>query len=280
MRRLCVIGDPIEHSKSPLIQNAMIRAAGLDFFYDARRVAGTDTARWLEQAREEGCAGFNATMPHKENLVTLVDELSADAAQYRSVNTVCIRDGKVYGHSTDGAGFLQALREAGMEPEGKRVLVLGAGGAAKAVVLKLAQVGADRITVANRTIDRAARLCALAGEERAAPGAFDAETLKRQADRVHIVVNCTSLGMSGVDGQFEDLAFLQELGPDAGVFDLIYSPAKTALLECADRMGLKTANGLGMLVWQGVYALEHFAGTKLDGAALAAVARRALEGKE
>lgn len=280
MRRLCVIGDPIEHSKSPLIQNAMIRAAGLDFVYDARRVAGTDTAHWLVQAREEGYAGFNATMPHKENLVNFVDELSADAAQYRSVNTVCIKNGKVYGHSTDGVGFAQALREAGMEPEGKHVLVLGAGGAAKAVVLKLAQVGADRITVANRTIDRAAQLCALAGAERAQPCAFDAQTLKRQASGAHIVVNCTSLGMSGVNGQFEDLAFLCELGPDAGVFDLIYSPAKTLLMARAEELGLKTANGLGMLVWQGVYALEHFAGTKLEGVALAAVARRALGGKE
>ena len=280
MNRLCVIGDPIEHSKSPLIQNAMIRAAGLDFVYDARRVAGAETAQWLVRAREKGYAGFNATMPHKENLVTLVDELSADAAQYRSVNTVCIKDGRVYGHNTDGVGFVQALREAGMEPEGKRVLVLGAGGAAKAVVLKLAQAGADCITVANRTIDRAAQLCALAGEDRVQPCAFDADTLKRQAAGAHIVVNCTSLGMSGVNGQFEDLNFLCELGCDAGVFDLIYSPAKTLLLERAEELGLKTANGLGMLVWQGVYALEHFAGTKLDGAALAAVARRALEGKE
>ena len=147
-------------------------------------------------------------------------------------------------------------------------------------MLKLAQAGADRITVANRTMDRAARLCALAGEDRAQPGAFDAEALKRQADGAHIVINCTSLGMTGVNGQFEDLSFLQELGPEAGVFDLIYSPAKTELLSCAQRLGLKTANGLGMLVWQGVYALEHFAGTKLDGAALAAAARRALEGKE
>ncbi len=279
MRRLCVIGDPIEHSKSPLIQNAMIEAAGLDFVYDARRVAGADTARWLEQAKKEGYAGFNATMPHKEHLVPLVDVLSADAAQYRSVNTVCIREGKTYGHSTDGVGFAQALREAGMEPEGKRVLVLGAGGAAKAVVLKLAQAGAASIAVANRTADRAARLCALTGTDRAQPGPFDTEALKRQAEGAHIVVNCTSLGMTGVAGQFEDLSFLQELGADAGVYDLIYSPAKTALLERAEQLGLKTANGLGMLVWQGVYALEHFAGTKLDGAALAAAARKALEGE-
>ena len=93
------------------------------------------------------------------------------------------------------------------------------------------------------------------------------------------MVNCTSLGMTGVAGQFEDLSFLRELGADAGVYDLIYSPAKTALLERAEQLGLKTANGLGMLVWQGVYALEHFAGTKLDGAALAAAARKALEGE-
>ena len=149
MRKLCVIGDPVEHSLSPLIQNAMIKAAGLDCIYDARRVAGCDTAQWLAQAKEEGYIGFNATMPHKENLVPLMDELSADAALFRSVNTVCIRKGRAYGYNTDGDGFLRALREAEMEPAGRCVLVLGAGGAAKAVVSKLVQAGAAGVVVAN-----------------------------------------------------------------------------------------------------------------------------------
>ena len=274
MKKLCVIGDPIDHSLSPVIQNAMIAAAGLDVVYGACRVAGEDTARWLARAKEEDCAGFNATMPHKQTLVKLADELSADAARIGAVNTVCIRDGKVYGRNTDGEGFLRALREAGMEPSGRRVLVLGAGGAARAVVYKLVQAGAERVAVANRTVERAERLCAEFG---AVACDFAADTLARYAAQSDLVVNCTNLGMTGVAGQFEALNFLERLPAGAGVFDLIYSPRKTALLTRAERLGLQISNGLGMLIWQGVYALEQFAGKELDEAALAAAARAALE---
>ena len=277
MRKLCVIGDPVEHSLSPLIQNAMIKAAGLDLVYDARRVRESDTARWLEQAKNEGYLGFNATMPHKENLVSLVDELSTDAALFRSVNTVCIRKGRVYGYNTDGEGVLRALLEADMDPAGKNILVLGAGGAAKAVVYKLLQGGAAEVIVANRTPERARMLCAQAGGRKLTPCDFSRETLCHYASQSQLVVNCTSLGMTGTAGQFEDLSFLEKLKPGAGVFDLIYSPARTKLLERAQELGHKTANGLGMLIWQAIFALEHFTDTKLDGEAMVAVARMALE---
>ena len=277
MRRLCVIGDPVEHSLSPLIQNAMIKAAGLDCIYDARRVAGSHTARWLAQAKQEGYIGFNATMPHKENLVPLVDELCGDAAVFDSVNTVCIRKGRACGYNTDGAGFLRALLEADMDPADKTVLVLGAGGAARAVVSKLAQAGADRVFVANRTVERAGALCAQIGAKSVTACGFSREILCCHARESQLVVNCTSLGMTGTAGQFEDLSFLKELRLGAGVFDLIYSPLQTELLKEADALGYKTANGLGMLIWQAFFALEHFVQTKLDGAAMVAAARNALE---
>lgn len=279
MKKLCVIGDPIGHSLSPLIQNAMIKAAGLDYIYDARRVAGTDTAQWLKQAGEEGYVGFNATMPHKENLVSLVDELCGDAALYQSVNAVSLRQGKAYGYSTDGDGFLQDLRLADMDPAGKRVLVLGAGGAAKAVVSKLVQAGASWVTVANRSQQRAQSLCSQVGGPLTACG-FSREILCRQAGQSDLVVNCTSLGMTGTSGQFESFDFLQELAAGAAVYDLIYSPAQTELLKAAGTLGLKVSNGLGMLVWQAVFALEHFTQTKLDGPAMAAAAWRALEERQ
>lgn len=274
MKKLCVIGDPIDHSLSPVIQNAMIAAAGLDFVYGAELVEKGYTKTWLDYAGQHGYAGFNATMPHKQTLVKLTDELSADAARIGAVNTVCIRDGKVYGRNTDGEGFLRALREAGMEPSGRRVLVLGAGGAARAVVYKLVQAGAERVAVANRTVERAERLCAEFG---AVACDFAADTLARYAAQSDLVVNCTNLGMTGVAGQFEELSFLERLPAGAGVFDLIYSPRKTALLTRAEQLGLQISNGLGMLIWQGVYALEQFAGKELDEAALAAAARAALE---
>ncbi len=277
MRKLCVIGDPIAHSKSPVIQNAMLRAAGLEGEYTACRVAGTDTAGWLEQAKVEGYDGFNATMPHKQALVKLVDELSDDAARIGAVNTVCIREGKAYGYNTDGEGFLQALREADMDPAGKIVLVLGAGGAAKAVVYALLKAGAQKVAVANRTVKHAGGLCSQLGLPGTRACGFSRENLCRQASKSQLVVNCTSLGMTGTGADFADLSFLEQLSPGAGVFDLIYSPPCTPLLQRAQQLGLNTANGLGMLVWQAVFALEHFTQTKLDGAAMAAAARKALE---
>lgn len=277
MTKLCVIGDPVGHSKSPLIQTAMLRAAGLEGEYTARWVARTDTAVWLEQAKGEGFDGFNATIPHKEALVPLVDWLSPDARQFGAVNTVCIREGRTLGYNTDGDGFVQALREAGMDPAGRRVLVLGAGGAAKAVVAKLCQTGAEQVTVANRTLSRAEQICQVDERGIAFPGDFHPESLRRQAEGCSLVVNCTSLGMTGGPGQFDELGFLEGLTPDAGVFDLVYSPPCTPLLERARTLGLRTSNGLGMLIWQAVFALELFTQTTLDGPAMAAAARRALE---
>lgn len=277
MRKLCVIGDPVGHSKSPVIQTAMLRAAGLEGEYTARWVSRTDTAGWLEQAKREGYDGFNATMPHKESLVPLMDWLSEDARRFGAVNTVCIRNGRAYGYNTDGDGFLHALREAGMTAKGRRVLVLGAGGAAKAVVAKLAQAGAADIAVANRTLSRAQQVCRVDGQEVAHPADFGSDTLCRLAQGCGLVVNCTSLGMTGTGGEFSDLSFLEGLAPDAGVFDLVYSPPRTALLKRARELGLNTANGLGMLIWQAVFALEQFTQTRLDGAAMAVAARAALE---
>ena len=114
-KKLCVIGDPVLHSKSPLIQNAMIKELGLDYIYLCQPVKAGEAARWLECARFAGYAGFNATMPHKEDLLPLMDELDEDAKLYGSVNTVCIKEGRVYGYNTDGRGFFQALLDAGLE---------------------------------------------------------------------------------------------------------------------------------------------------------------------
>ena len=278
MRQLCVIGDPIAHSLSPVIQNAMIQAAGLDYTYGARRVPADGTRAWLEQAVAEGYAGFNATMPHKERLVPLMDHLSTDGAMYGSVNTVCIKNGELYGYNTDGDGFLRALREAGLDPAGRTVLVLGAGGAARAVVPKLVQGGAEKVFVCNRTLERAQALCARESGSRLTPADLAPGTLRRLAARSSLAVNCTSLGMTGTAGQFEDLSFVDQLRGDGGVFDLIYSPRRTRLLERAERAGLKAVNGLDMLLWQAVYALELFADVELDGPAMVEAARRALEG--
>ena len=275
-KKLCVIGDPVLHSKSPLIHNTMLAALGLDYVYLCQPLPRGSAADWLQCAKLAGYAGFNATMPHKEVLFPLMDETDEDARLYRAVNTVCIKNGRVYGYNTDGRGFLRALEDLDTTPQGKTVLLLGAGGAARAVALKLVQQGAKAVFVCNRTVEKAAALCAHDPLGRLAPAGFDSATLRRLAARADLVVNCTSLGMEGTQGQFEDLAFLEALPDGVPVFDLIYAPAETELLRRARELGHPTANGLGMLVYQAVFALEHFTDTTIDAAAMAEVLRRVL----
>ena len=146
------------------------------------------------------------------------------------------------------------------------MLVLGAGGAAKAVCLKLAQAGAD-VVVCNRTVSKAAELCALAPEH-LRPAGFDIDTLRREAAECQLLVNCTSLGMAGAGGQFRDFSFLDALPLNAPVVDLIYAPAETELLCRAREKGHHTANGFGLLGNQAVLSLEHFTDTPIDAAAM------------
>ena len=171
---------------------------------------------------------------------------------------------------------MSALGEVlGFDPAGSTVTLLGAGGAAKAVALALAQAGAERVQVCNRTLERAVELCAR--HPRLTPAPFDPDTLERLCRGADLLVNCTSLGMEGCPRQFEGFSFLDALPPHGAVFDLIYHPAETELLAQARRRGLRAMNGLPMLVWQAVLALEHFLNRPLDRGAMAAAASAALE---
>ena len=273
-RKLCVIGDPVGHSKSPLIQNTMIRALGLNYVYLCQPVPRGGCRQWLDCAKFSGWAGFNATMPHKEELVPLMDELDEDARLVGAVNTVCLRDGKAYGCDADGAGVLRTLADEGIDPAGRQVLVLGAGGAAKAVCLKLAQAGVD-VVVCNRTLEKAAAICAH-DPARLRPAGFDPATLYKEAQDCDLLVNCTSLGMEGTEGQFADFSFLDGLRPGVPVLDLIYAPAETELLRQARQRGHKTANGFGLLVNQAVLSLEHFTDTAIDAESMKTCIARVL----
>ena len=261
--KLCVIGDPVEHSLSPVIHNTILERSGLPYVYGRVQVRAEDTAAFLAQAKEEGYGGFNATMPHKTTLVELMDELDEDAALCRAVNTVVLRDGKARGCNTDGRGFLQMLSDHGFSPEKKTVTVLGAGGAARAAVYNLAQAGAARIFVCNRTPERAE---ALAREFPAqiTACAFDEQTLSDCALFSDLLVNTTPMGMTAVAEQFQSFDFLASLPKAAPVCDLIYSPPETELLRRAREQGHRTINGLGMLIHQAIFALEAFTDTQID----------------
>jgi len=273
-KKLCIIGDPVEHSRSPSLQNAMCRALGLEYVYLCQRVRRGDTEQWLQCAAFLGYAGFNATMPHKEALVPLMDELDPLAEKCGAVNTVRIADGKFYGYNTDGAGFLQALTQLGVSPASMRTMVLGAGGAAKAVCAVLTQQGAH-VTVCNRTKERAEALCRMDPERMTAAG-FSPGELRENARRCELLVNCTCLGMEGTGTQFESLDFLEALPRQAAVCDAIYAPACTRLLQAAQAAGHPVMNGTGMLLYQAVLALEKFVGEPIDRAAAKAAALEAL----
>lgn len=273
MKQLFVIGDPVAHSLSPLLHQTMIDQTGAAYRYDVRTVRPEELPAFVRWAKDGGCAGFNVTMPHKEAILPLLDEVDTTAASCGAVNTVCIREGRAIGHNTDGTGFLNSLAGQGFYPQGRTVLLLGAGGAAKAVGHALAAAGAGRIIVCARRLERAAALAAqlpVCGE-----GIVLAQDAIQQAAACDLLVNATPLGMAGSPA-FARLDFLQAMPPHAVVYDLVYHPRRTALLEAAARQGLRTVGGIDLLIRQAVRAFTFFTGETPDTAALYAALREPL----
>lgn len=274
MKQLFVIGDPVAHSLSPLLHQTMIDQTGAAYRYDVRTVRPEELPAFVRWAKDGGCAGFNVTMPHKEAILPLLDEVDTTAASCGAVNTVCIREGRAIGHNTDGTGFLDSLAGQGFYPQGRTVLLLGAGGAAKAVGHALAAAGAGRVIVCARRLERAAALAAqLPGCGEGIVLAQDA--IQQAAAACDLLVNATPLGMAGSPA-FARLDFLQAMPPHAVVYDLVYHPRRTALLEAAARQGLRTVGGIDLLIRQAVRAFTFFTGETPDTAALYAALREPL----
>jgi len=261
-----VIGSPVRHSLSPALHNAAFEAAGVPWVYVAFDVAHGDASHALDAMRALGIGGMSVTMPHKEMVAANVDELDPAAAALRSVNTVVrTPQGALKGYSTDGAGFVASLAEAGVEVVGRSVVVLGAGAAARAVIDALARAGATTVTVVNRSVDRAREAAALAGSA-GRVGVVDDVTA---AD---VVVNATSVGMASDDLPL-DAAMLRS---GQVVADLVYHPLETALLAAARAGGAIAVDGLGMLVHQAALQQELWLGVKPDTAVMRAAALREL----
>ena len=238
-----VIGWPVRHSRSPLIHNAAYRATGLDWVYVALPVRPGDVPHALAGVRALGIEGLSVTMPHKAAVAACVDVLDADAAALGAVNTVR-RDGdRLVGGNTDGGGFVDSLLDEGVDPSGRRCVVLGAGGAARAVIRALALAGAASVVVVNRHPGRAATAASLAGAVGAVGTVGDPGVLA-PAD---LVVQATPMGMGDDDTVAIDPA---PLPAHAVVADLVYHPLRTPLLVAAEQRGLRTVGGLGMLVHQ------------------------------
>ena len=273
-----IIGDPVRHSLSPVMHNAAFAAAGLDWLFVALPVERGAGVRAMAAIRVLGIEGLSVTMPHKADAASACDELRGDAARLQSVNCVSRGDGgALVGESTDGEGFLRSLREAGHEPAGCAVLVLGAGGAARAVVLALAQTGA-RVTVAARRPEAAAAAAALASGIAVVGWDAVGETA-RSSD---LIVNATPIGMGAARAR-EESARLPISGEDlrAGqvVADLVYQPRRTPLLDLADARGAATVEGVGMLVHQGAIAFERWTATEAPVSVMREAVLGALSGR-
>jgi shikimate dehydrogenase len=247
-RVVAVIGDPVGHSRSPAMHNAAFDALGLDWVYVAfpvPRGAGRAAVRAVPAL---GLAGLNVTMPHKADAAAACDDLAPEAAALGAVNTVVDSGGTLVGHSTDGGGFLGALDDEGVTIAEQRVLVLGAGGAARAITHALGRVGAH-VTVAARRRDPGRSAAALA------PDGVAVGLDEIVVDRFDVIVNATPLGMHGEPPPFDTA----ELQPGQFVFDTVY-PADTPLLLEARARGLRAAGGLGMLVHQGALSFSLWTG--------------------
>ena len=248
-----VIGDPVGHSLSPLLHNAAFDALGLDWVSVAFPVAAGALADALAGLRALGIVGLSVTMPHKGEAALLMDESTDVAARLGVVNCITHRGGRLVGDSTDGAGFLAALRRGvGFDPDGRRCVVVGAGGAARAVVLALAGAGAAQVVVVNRSAEHARTAAALAGPC-GSVGTTD------DIAGAELVVQATPVGMAGAGAA--GLAFDPGLVHGGQVVaDLVYHPLVTPLLAAAGERGATTVGGLGMLVHQAALAIERWTG--------------------
>lgn len=263
-----VIGDPVGHSLSPILHNAAFAALGIDWVYVAFRVAAGQAAAAVDAMRTLDLAGLSVTMPHKQGVAAAVDRLTPSAAALGAVNTVSwsttSADAELVGESTDGAGFMAALvGDEGFDPAGRACVVLGTGGAARAVSLALAGAGAATVTVIGRRSAPAEAAAALAGPAgRAVVVGEGGGEATEALDGAELVVNATPVGMSG-DRSGSGPPFgigAGALEKAAFVADLVYAPATTPLMVAARAAGVACCNGLGMLIHQAARQVELWTG--------------------
>ncbi|MCL4516350.1 MAG: shikimate dehydrogenase [Firmicutes bacterium] len=259
-----IFGDPVAHSWSSYMHNAAFAELGLDMVYVPWRVRAEDLENAVEAIRSLNLVGVNVTIPHKVAVLPYLDEVTPQARLIGAVNTIHNQDGRLVGYNTDGAGFLESLRrEAGVDPKGATVMLAGAGGAARAVAMALAAVGARRIVFANRTLERARDLAGAVAV--AVPSCeahaivLDEAVLRQRLAGVDIFINASPVGMHPAVDQppvVEPALF----PPGILVCDLVYNPLETRLLRESRERDLKILTGDGMLLYQGVLAFEIWTG--------------------
>jgi shikimate dehydrogenase len=256
-----IIGAPIEHSRSPQIHNAAIAALGLDYVYVPFHVQPDNLGAAIEGFKAAHVVGINVTIPHKQNVIASLDEISREATLIGAVNTLIFKDGTISGENTDAPGFLQAMQEEGLDvPQGGAAVVIGAGGSARAIVVALALAGVRTICITNRTVSRAVALATdLSGKTGVSIYGIglDDPKLSNAVGMSQLIVNTASTSMDVSHPLLIDPEWLE---PQSIVYDIVYTPPETRLLRAAAEKDCHTIGGLGMLVHQGAIAFERWTG--------------------
>jgi shikimate dehydrogenase len=256
-----VIGDPIEHTLSPTIHNAAFNHLKLDFVFLAFNVKAAELENAMRGMQGLGIHGLNVTMPHKNTVIAYLDEVDSTVKFLGSANTILNKDGKLYGFNTDGTGALKALRENGVEKlSEQKVLLLGGGGAAKAIAFSLAkEVG--ELVVLNRAAEKAKRLAEALGRtlnKKVVGGALSPDTIEENLQDSDVLINATSVGMHPEADQ--SVVPSQLLRSDLTVLDIVYNPVETKLAKAAKAAGTKVISGVEMLIYQGAASFDIWTG--------------------
>ncbi len=255
-----VIGDPIEHTLSPAMHNAAFEALNLDYVFLAFKVKSAGIADAVNGMRALNIRGLNVTMPHKRAVINHLDRVDLSAQIVDSVNTILNKESLLFGFNTDGIGALKALRENGIEPKGRKVLLLGAGGAARAIAYTMAKE-ADELVVLNRTLKQAhdlAKLLQKAVNKKIMAGSLSPSEIEQNLQDSDILINATSVGMKpNID---ESPVKSKLLRSNLAVLDIVYNPLETKLSIDAKSAGAKVVSGVEMLIYQGAASFEIWTG--------------------
>lgn len=259
MRTYCIIGDPVSHSLSPAMHNAAFKSLSMDDVYIAYKVSSHELESSVESLRSVNISGFNVTIPHKIAVLQYLDEVDLLSRKAGAVNTVASIDGRFKGFNTDIQGFLQPLLNRGIDFRGLSVLLFGAGGSARAVVASLSSVtGISKLVVANRTYNKSSELSKQAELQGLTSSVSMIEEAKVMAKRFDLIVNATSVGLQSNESILDS----EDIDGSSTVYDLVYRPVMTKLLENAREKGARIIYGYEMLLEQGAQAFEIWTGLK------------------
>ena len=272
-----LIGNPVAHSISPAFQQAAFDYLRLPIRYEPWNTPLDRLPETVKRMRRDDCLGANVTVPHKQNILSMIDKIDAKAARIGAVNSIRNEAGQLTGFNTDGIGFMRALEDTGFIVRGARTAVIGAGGSARAVAFALAWGGVARLDIFSRRPLQARDLAAdVARDTEGQVRSGDLTTCDAAIADADLVVNCTPLGMLHGDGAPLSPLTVSQIRPDSLVYDLVYNPPVTPLLAEASKAGARTLGGLRMLVYQGVAAFELWTGQKPPVGLMMARAQEAL----